>query len=250
MCDSIERDAQLLANRIALLRQEEQKTWKKIDDTKKRTNEILTLKKRNEDRIQKVSSAKVESLMLFSLSLAENIRLPGAERELEDRRPEQLLYQQAEAGREAEGAGGDLLVEAGRGEAVEDYQGAERPEEEVPALQGRAGEPHEEPDRSLAEASGPDENRGGPQPSHSRGSKGQRKQGIERGIHAAAERGRGDADGETRDGVDQEAAEHVGGAKGGVPGVGAGPKRAFADGCALRRQSRHVLADVSDEASS
>ncbi len=52
---SIERDAQLLANRIALLKQEEQKTWKKIDDTKKRTNEILTLKKRNEDRIQKVS---------------------------------------------------------------------------------------------------------------------------------------------------------------------------------------------------
>ena len=52
---SIERDAQLLANRIALLKQEEQKTWKKIDDTKKRTNEILSLKKRNEDRIQKVS---------------------------------------------------------------------------------------------------------------------------------------------------------------------------------------------------
>ena len=45
----------LLANRIALLKQEEAKTWKKIDDTKKRTNEILDLKRRNEDRIQKVS---------------------------------------------------------------------------------------------------------------------------------------------------------------------------------------------------
>ena len=42
-----------MANRIALLKQEEMKTWKKIDDTKKRTGEILTLKKRNEDRIQK-----------------------------------------------------------------------------------------------------------------------------------------------------------------------------------------------------
>ena len=51
---SIERDALLLANRIALLKQEEIKTWKKIDDTKKRTNEILSLKKRNEERIQKV----------------------------------------------------------------------------------------------------------------------------------------------------------------------------------------------------
>ena len=43
----------MLANRIALLKQEEIKTWKKIDDTKKRTNEILNLKKRNEERIQK-----------------------------------------------------------------------------------------------------------------------------------------------------------------------------------------------------
>lgn len=49
----IERDAQLLANRIALLKQEEMKTWKKIEDTRKRTNEICVLKRRNEERIQK-----------------------------------------------------------------------------------------------------------------------------------------------------------------------------------------------------
>ena len=61
---SIERDAQLLANRIALLKQEEQKTWKKIDDTKKRTNEILSLKKRNEDRIQKVSGTRQRRLQV------------------------------------------------------------------------------------------------------------------------------------------------------------------------------------------
>ena len=52
---SIERDAQLLANRIALLKQEEMKTWKKIEETKKRTNDITGLKKRNEERVQKVS---------------------------------------------------------------------------------------------------------------------------------------------------------------------------------------------------
>jgi len=52
---SIERDAQLLANRIALLKQEEMKTWKKIEETKKRTNDISNLKKRNEERVQKVS---------------------------------------------------------------------------------------------------------------------------------------------------------------------------------------------------
>ena len=48
---SIDRDAQLLANRIALLKQEEMKTWKKIEETKKRTNDIQSLKKRNEDKI-------------------------------------------------------------------------------------------------------------------------------------------------------------------------------------------------------
>jgi hypothetical protein len=49
----IEQDAQLLANRIALLKQEEMKTWKKIEEAKKRTGEIQTLKKRNEDKVQK-----------------------------------------------------------------------------------------------------------------------------------------------------------------------------------------------------
>lgn len=32
----VEKDAQLLANRIALLKQEEMRTWKKIEETKKR----------------------------------------------------------------------------------------------------------------------------------------------------------------------------------------------------------------------
>lgn len=49
---SIEHDANLLANRIALLKQEEMKTWKKIEDTRKRTNEITSLKNRNEERIR------------------------------------------------------------------------------------------------------------------------------------------------------------------------------------------------------
>jgi hypothetical protein len=44
-----------LANRIALLKQEEMKTWKKIEETKKRTNDIHGLKKRNEDKVQKVT---------------------------------------------------------------------------------------------------------------------------------------------------------------------------------------------------
>ena len=69
----IERDAQLLANRIALLKQEEMKTWKKIDDTRKRTSEIVSLKNRNEERIQKVGFQN-------TLTLVENLRLLAAKR--------------------------------------------------------------------------------------------------------------------------------------------------------------------------
>jgi hypothetical protein len=43
----MDKDAQLLANRIALLKQEEMKTWKKIEETKKRTKDIFDLKHSN-----------------------------------------------------------------------------------------------------------------------------------------------------------------------------------------------------------
>lgn len=39
-----EEDKKLLANRIGLLRQEESKAWKKIDETKKRAKDIMTQK--------------------------------------------------------------------------------------------------------------------------------------------------------------------------------------------------------------
>lgn len=42
-----EEDAQLLSNRIALLKQEEAKTLKKIEETRKRAGEILETRMRN-----------------------------------------------------------------------------------------------------------------------------------------------------------------------------------------------------------
>lgn len=45
-----ELDAQLLANRIALLKQEEEKAWKKIDETRKRAGEIVGLRTVNEGK--------------------------------------------------------------------------------------------------------------------------------------------------------------------------------------------------------
>lgn len=58
----VEKDAQLLANRIALLKQEQMRTWKKIEETKKRATEVMVLKQKNEDRMNKVSSPLAHTL--------------------------------------------------------------------------------------------------------------------------------------------------------------------------------------------
>lgn len=58
----VEKDAELLKNRIALLQMEERKARKKIDETKKRTNEVVLLKKRNEQKYkQKVVKMKKDN---------------------------------------------------------------------------------------------------------------------------------------------------------------------------------------------
>jgi len=51
----IEADAQLLANRIALLKQEELKSWKKIEEAKKKALEIYSIKLKNEEKIREVN---------------------------------------------------------------------------------------------------------------------------------------------------------------------------------------------------
>jgi hypothetical protein len=44
-------DAKLLANRIALLKMEEKKAWKKIEETKKKAEQVMKVRERNnEDR--------------------------------------------------------------------------------------------------------------------------------------------------------------------------------------------------------
>eukprot|EP00928_Gymnodinium_smaydae_P067697 TRINITY_DN50707_c0_g1_i1.p1 TRINITY_DN50707_c0_g1~~TRINITY_DN50707_c0_g1_i1.p1 ORF type:complete len:255 (-),score=82.17 TRINITY_DN50707_c0_g1_i1:51-815(-) len=60
-----ELDAQLLANRIALLKQEEEKAWKKIEETRKRANEITELRAQNESKFaakENFYKAKWESI--------------------------------------------------------------------------------------------------------------------------------------------------------------------------------------------
>ena len=47
-------DAKLLANRIALLKLEEKKAWKKIEETKRKAEQVMKIRQRNdEDRMHK-----------------------------------------------------------------------------------------------------------------------------------------------------------------------------------------------------
>ena len=47
-------DAKLLANRIALLKMEEKKAWKKIQETKRKAEQVMEVRQRNEeDRVRK-----------------------------------------------------------------------------------------------------------------------------------------------------------------------------------------------------
>ena len=47
-------DAKLLANRIALLKLEEKKAWKKIEETKRKAEQVMKIRQRNdEDRRRK-----------------------------------------------------------------------------------------------------------------------------------------------------------------------------------------------------
>ena len=47
---SMDRDSNMLANRIAMLRNEEERLMKKINNTRKRADEIQTVRQRSEEK--------------------------------------------------------------------------------------------------------------------------------------------------------------------------------------------------------
>ena len=53
-----EKDAQLLTNRIALLKQEELKALKKIEDTRQKAQKILIARSRNQEDLKKREESK------------------------------------------------------------------------------------------------------------------------------------------------------------------------------------------------
>ena len=53
-----DEDARLLANRIALLKQEEMKAMKKIEETRKKAQDIMEARKRNEEKLRQREEAR------------------------------------------------------------------------------------------------------------------------------------------------------------------------------------------------
>jgi hypothetical protein len=54
----VDEDARLLSNRLALLKQEEQKAMKKISDTRKKTQEIIETRSRSHKEVQRLEHSK------------------------------------------------------------------------------------------------------------------------------------------------------------------------------------------------
>ena len=51
----VENDVKLLRNRVRMLQMEHEKAQKKIQETAKKTDELITLRKRNDERFMRVS---------------------------------------------------------------------------------------------------------------------------------------------------------------------------------------------------
>ena len=206
---------------------EEIKTWKKIDDTKKRTNEILSLKKRNEERIQKVSQPfPWKDVTDKCLCCLENLRLPSDKPAAKDELRDQLRDAEEPSRREEKSARGHLPQQEGRGKVEQDDQATKRSEEETHGLQGWIREQDEEPDCQAAETRCISQDWVGQEPPSLQREEAARWQGGKRGLHEIAKGGGSHADGETWDGADQEVAEHTGYPEGCLLGVGACPQGA------------------------
>lgn len=64
----------MLANRIALLKQEEMRTWKKIEETKKRAGDVMRLKQRNNERVQQKMEYNQEREFEKKMMVEQNMR--------------------------------------------------------------------------------------------------------------------------------------------------------------------------------
>lgn len=55
----VENDVKLLRNRVRMLQMEHEKAQKKIQETAKKTDELINLRKRNDERFMRVSFTNI-----------------------------------------------------------------------------------------------------------------------------------------------------------------------------------------------
>lgn len=121
-----ELDAQLLANRIALLKQEEEKAWKKIEETRKRASEIMELRKQNEQKFaakEHFYKAKWESIRAAQ---AQNAQQREKAKAIRDQTRQGLMEQKAQNAKSAKEASQRILNEKKERESQEKHANMER----------------------------------------------------------------------------------------------------------------------------
>jgi hypothetical protein len=121
-----ELDAQLLANRIALLKQEEEKAWKKIEETRKRANEIMELRKQNENKFAAKENFYKQKWESIRAAQAQNQQQRDRAKALRDQTRQGLLEQKAANARSCKEQSQQYLVQKKEREAGERNANLER----------------------------------------------------------------------------------------------------------------------------
>ena len=79
-----DEDARLLSNRIALLKQEEMKAMKKIEETKRKAQEILNARNRNIEEQRKREDARKQKEFEDNLKMEENRKIREQKRDIKN----------------------------------------------------------------------------------------------------------------------------------------------------------------------
>lgn len=86
----VDQDALLLQNRIALLKKEEERAWRKIQQTKKRADEILLMRKENEFRIEQKQLMAQQAEERERALAEEHLRMGESARRLRQKNAEDM----------------------------------------------------------------------------------------------------------------------------------------------------------------
>lgn len=121
-----ELDAQLLANRIALLKQEEEKAVRKIEETRKRSTEIVDLRRQNEQKFAAKEQFYKEKWESIRAAQANNQQMRDKARAVRNETKQVLLEQKAQNVDRTKKQSQELLLQKKEREAAERQANCDR----------------------------------------------------------------------------------------------------------------------------